>query len=429
MDLSCRALKETKKLMACGNPCLFNYYAEIMTLSSSIALNGTALPRMTFNGDTMVYKGREIELAMIGDCIRRLLEEAEMLIKDKIFMGADPTDVLPDFSKLFDDVSNCQAKYSIFMEDSNPFLAHRDALIEHLFLDPACSRRFVSIVEGKPVFNLVAVKKLFANTKRLQDCLLPAKHLSGGMPPRGQEEASEKQSNTLVRTRNLHMLFDFICMVGKYNKTTNNTTKDKIILRTFPQALSKLIVLYIGFIRPLELFLLHLMVPLESYSAIHDLYSTHMWVTPKGLYNTDQLSHLLKIELSKELGHGYGIADTRHILIGFYRQRINSEAERTNLEFAHILEMIGDQQAGHTPEVAQAHYAVNSDFISEVPESVLKQQLVVSQFSRSINNPQPEALSIIRAASYGTTHLDSPKNQFLSGWWKLGNETSRRHCH
>jgi hypothetical protein len=153
-------------------------------------------------------------------------------------------------------------------------------------------------------------------------------------------------------------------------------------------------------VRPLEQLLLHVVAPVQKYDDLRELYSTHMWVSPKGSYTSEQLSGWLKTELSNELGIGFGIADVRHIMIGFFRKEINTEVAESNLEYAHILETIADHQAGHTPEISQAHYAGNMESMSDVPESVLKEHIVVSEMDE-VAKEEGLTTTPVRQASYG----------------------------
>ena len=65
-------------------------------------------------------------------------------------------------------------------------------------------------------------------------------------------------------------------------------------------------------------------------------------------------------------------------MIGFFKKAISNNVVHSSVAYDKLLEIIGNIQAGHSSEVAIAHYARDANAATEVPEPVLKQQLMVS---------------------------------------------------
>lgn len=398
------ALLAYKHFFTTGQPYFFNYVQEMMSLSSSIALNGNTMPKLMFQGETMIFRSHEITLGMISSAVHQALSEMDKILHQHVFLDLEPTVLCPDWTNLSDDISNGQWGYSVLEDASNPFSDKRDNLAKALLTHPNLSKTFGYVDErGQVHWNPTGVRQWFKNVEDFKKKLYFACHLVGGMPARGGEETYQQFANTLTRSRNLHVLLGFVCQVGKYNKTSNNMVRDKYIARALPSPVAKLLITYLAVVRPMERMLLHVVTDGDNYDSLYDKYGTHLWISPTGLYDSRAFSAILRDGLQPFLRFQVGLADMRHILIGFWRRVIDSRAMKT-VGFDQVLEAIGDLQAGHSSDVALAHYARDSGGLDEIPEKVLKQFVLVRLLLLGIVATHLSHMPLFREVFSGTRH-------------------------
>ena len=204
----------------------------MLALSSSFSFSHTALPRLTFtNATTMIYKGKKITMEAIGTCMQRLVKEMEEILTKDIFLGIKLSDVVPEWEELEDDPTNSQVGASIFNHPSNPFVDDEHALSRAILDKTPLGGHLIQKGEGGTLtYSVGDISRYFDAIERFKQKLYVSMHLGSGMPARGGEEVYHQYANSTTRLRNLTVFWGEECIVGQYNKTTNNTKKDKIIL-------------------------------------------------------------------------------------------------------------------------------------------------------------------------------------------------------
>ena len=184
----------------------------------------------------MIYKGRKITMDAIGLCVQRLVKEMEDILRKDIFCGIEFSDVVPEWEELADDPTNSQVGASIFNHPSNPFAADEHALSRAILDQTALGGLLVRKEEGGTlVYSTEEISRYFGIIEKFKQKLYVSTHLGSGMPARGGEEVYHQYANSTTRLRNMTVFWGQECIVGQYNKTTNNTRRDKIILRAAPK--------------------------------------------------------------------------------------------------------------------------------------------------------------------------------------------------
>ena len=175
------------------------------------------------------------------------------------------------------------------------------------------------------------------------------------------EQALQTPINTLNGPRNV--IFDNGERTGGfrsgYHKGSFTTGQHKEILRLLPYRVFRLLYVLNRIIRPIELAaLFDLLIPPDNRQATVDAYRERIWASYGRPWTPHRLSENLQRFMQRGMGVKMSARPYRHFAIAVQRHypATNYGRYETNSE-AQIYAKAADMMAGHTPEVAEMHYA------------------------------------------------------------------------
>lgn len=153
-------------------------------------------------------------------------------------------------SGLYDSPSDKSLGYSFLSDPRNQLDANQSELASLII-----SRQDLSFFFTKQKdWNCAALFQWLSNSEDLLALLTSAIQLTSGMPARSTELVTALVTNTLVESRHLYILHHSIAMILNYNKSRNMTGKEKVIPRFLSTEVSTLLLQYLVYIRPFEMY-------------------------------------------------------------------------------------------------------------------------------------------------------------------------------
>jgi hypothetical protein len=104
-------------------------------------------------------------------------------------------------------------------------------------------------------WRLQEVRQHLRHTERFLELLCLAVHIAGGQPARGPELLSIRWRDGVLQDRNLYVIVGQVALVTRYHKTQSQWDKPKVIVRFLPEAIGKLAIAYLLYVRPLRALL------------------------------------------------------------------------------------------------------------------------------------------------------------------------------
>lgn len=191
------------------------------------------------------------------------------------------------------------------------------------------------------------------------------------------EQALQAPINTLTSSRNV--VFENGQQTGAfrsgYHKGAFTTGQHKEILRLLPYRVFRLLYILTRIIRPIELAaLLNLLIAPENRQSAVDAYRERIWAS----YGRAWTSHRLSADLQRFMQRGMGVKMSaqpyRHFVIAVQRHYPATNYGRYEEDCkARLYADAADLMAGHTPKVAEMHYAVTGGVLTS---SVLRNAFI-----------------------------------------------------
>lgn len=152
-------------------------------------------------------------------------------------------------------------------------------------------------------------------------------HTTAGLPGRGTEEWGLRWSNATGQPRHLFIFLRTIALISDYHKGSSSSGEHKNILRLLPHRLSRILIILLRVVRPVEFYALvqSKIILHEETAAATKLYGTQIFVSAGRLWD----SRLESITLSKWLGQGLGfpmgLRNYRHFATALQRKFLRSD--------------------------------------------------------------------------------------------------------
>jgi hypothetical protein len=144
-----------------------------------------------------------------------------------------------------------------------------------------------------------------------------------------------------------------------YHKGSFSTGKHKEILRLLPYRVFRLLYILNRIVRPIELAaLFDLLIQPENRQATVDTYRERIWASYGRAWTPHRLSENLQRFMQRGMGVKMGARPYRHFAIAVQRHYPATNYGRYETDSkAQLYAIAADLMAGHTPEVAEMHYA------------------------------------------------------------------------
>lgn len=360
----------------------FEEITQIRAYTRAIASNNLTRPRIRDISSNIIIVDNTIEVNISN--LKKLFSSIEDSLEEFLFskiLFLNPSDLVLDFNKLEDNISNLSSNYSFLVdknnikkyniEDYSYFLIRRLEDTTSIF-----SKYFINSIEDNNTidFNISNIKKFFANRKEFIKLLGLAFYLLGACPIRGTEVEILKYSNSIeLGPRNLYIdnITKLIKVETSYSKSNSITNKDNNIVRFLSSKFSYLLKVYIILGIPFYNYLNYKVFNIRKPSP-YILESNNRLLTSK------EISNLLSIKSLEVLGIKLTIAS--------YRQAIKYIIiNRLNIDLDNILEEekednnIEDVLFNHSTKVALSNYARSTNILANKTASLEQKSIDITR--------------------------------------------------
>lgn len=354
----------------------FNSLQEVMHIASAVVESSTAMPKITWKDDnkTCVFNGHRFTVSDMQRLVEAELSSVEQVFRDEVLLGFPLDQLMPECEHIVDNLQMGAEGYSFLNDEANPFHGAKDNLAKAILNHPTLSAEFAHEgPDGQLVWHEDKVAHWRLAVHRVKVGLFLVLHITDGAPARGTEIVDTLHTNTWTRLRNLFAMFDRVCVVGQYNKTTHNSG-DKIIPRAVHHRPLHVLLPLLVFVNPLE----QTMVAAIEGEEAASLYKYYVFVSCKGKWSSPMVSDYLRTSTSRIFDVGIGLAEWRHVAISTMRHHLHEGMKLNPTTRALVMRSIFDLQTGHTPDTASRVYALEFEGMREMDPQVLKQYIAVS---------------------------------------------------
>jgi superfamily II DNA helicase RecQ len=377
-----RKMMDGFMVRGCGSP--MQWMLDLRGYGMKIDFNTTSAGHVNWrDGDTLEYKAVKFNMAefrgMVGglhQATRRALLEDLMFTTDR---GGIP--VVP-WQHLYDDPSNDEAGWS-FIRDQRSRLPvdGQSWLHERIGSRPDLRQRFIRAGTASGI-DRERMRDWLRQVAAFRGKLLVLMHMTGGQPARGPEILSVRHRNTVQGGhRNLFIEDGMVVFVTRYHKGYEVKGDVKIIHRYLPREVGELVVWYLWLVLP---FVQRMQALVWQQETISD----HLWPADADgrKWTTERMKHELQRVSEAGLGQSINVAGYRQIAIAISRRWIRKGVESATDEHHDDGDWlqddpsgeIADEQATHSPHVAGAVYARDTQELAGATASRRQQFRAIS---------------------------------------------------
>jgi len=291
--------------------------------------------------------GHILYLHDLGAMYRKALLTAKALFRD-ITHGMPVLGV-----KLGDFVENYASTaigYNFLANEANGLIGQRQSLVHWFTEGPAERKLLLFHQNGSWDPELVHAWNL--KIDKLMHILFFLTQLSSGMPARMPEIETHTLVNTSSGRRSFYFTSGTICLITWYWKGRNCTTNDKPVARFLPRDLALLLLRYIVWVRPMQVFLARKL----SFANLESDLKSFLWVGINGRLQADTLGNLwprLFAEFHQDRFQ-INVSKYRHVTEAFVQKNVDVANAKPPVNL-HI-----SLQAGHSQGTANARYGQSS---------------------------------------------------------------------
>lgn len=268
-------------------------------------------------------------------------------------------------------MGNSAVGYSLFSDCRNKcFFKDKEILVKAILADPAlCKRSLTGNIDsqGQPIWNVIELHKWLFSYSQFHGAQITSADIKGGTPSRGTEMECIQYMNTRTRLRGLYMMGNHLAILFQYHKSAAITGKDKIIPHSLDAVTSDLVIQDLAISRPFAELAAYICYP-HDFDVQH-WYHSYLFINNKELFDTPQLTKLLKSYTKPIFKVGFGVADWHHISAAF-RQKI-CPAMEVVVEDDDSQESILALQSGHSCHTENLLYGISPEALAGASEDVL----------------------------------------------------------
>lgn len=379
----------------CGSP--MQWILDLRSYGMKIAFNTTSAGHVNWrDGDTLEYRAVKFNMAEFRGMVSKLCQDTRRALLEDLMFAANANDVpAVPWMELYDDPSNDEVGWS-FIRDQRSRLPVEGTnwLHERIGSREDLRGRFVRVQSTNGI-DRERVRDWLRQVAAFRGKLLVLMHMTGGQPARGPEILSVRHRNTVQGGhRNLFIEDGMVVFVTRYHKGFEVKGDVKIIHRYLPREVGELVVWYLWLVLP---FVQRMQAMLWEQSTASD----HLWPADADgrKWTTERMKHELQRVSEAGLGQTINVAAYRQIAIAISRRWIRkgmSEATEEEGDDGEWLQDdpagdIADEQATHSPHVAGAVYARETQELAGATASRRQQFRAISiDWHRFLGFPSTE---------------------------------------
>jgi hypothetical protein len=345
---SCDLARQFSRWFTEGEPSTFNTIRTLQHLGSSLAYSTMALPKVWWpepgNFRTMLYLGHIVKMDDFGQAFSQMEQDMVKTWEQDVLLGFK---LSIQYDNLVDNISNTEVGYSLFSDPRNTCFQDASTLLHSAIInDPIQYSNFIRgyTYDGRPIWNNMALRKWLMNYAKFEELLLTKAELTAGSSSRGTEINCLVWKNTRVRpSRGLFMMGKYLAYLCQYHKGSSTTLRDKTIPHAFDAHTSDMIIQHLAIARPFAQFAAYICFPEDP--AIHQLYDSQLFANFTKAFTTTNITTCLQNYTMEFIGKEFGVADWRHISIGFRRK------------LSTAIEDLIEQDGKETIAASQAHHS------------------------------------------------------------------------
>lgn len=336
--------------------CLSPFSSTSVAVSHATLYAGTSthVPNVLWTTPTrVVVEGQDIEFKEFQGAYLDLLERVERVLHNAVLLGVPLKKFGFEIDRntpLIDEHARTDPGYSMFSDPRNPFVKLRFAMAKRFFKTSAASFLHKGLAGGKVSWDDLGVERWLEDHAECTRLLSLLMQLSGGQPCRGVEFCLMKVANMAHRMRNFHWVNPgMLVYVMYYNKTTSNTSMDRVVAHAVPWRVARIFLVLHGLVNPFASMLVkHLYGKPARFVQETSAFA---------LFGKEMVSEQLSAECANFFKNSLGV-DVR---LRIFRQfMIACQRQLMPDAFApiHLASNVVDAQAGHSTETALQHYAI-----------------------------------------------------------------------
>lgn len=392
-----RKMMDGFMVRGCGSP--MQWMLDLRSYGMKIAFNTTSAGHVNWrDGDTLEYKATKFNMAEFRGMVGKLCQDTRRALFEDLMFAPNGQDVpAVPWTQLYDDPSNDGIGWSFIRDQRSQFPTKgTDWLFERIGSRSDLRRRFVRPGSTSGI-DRGRVGDWMRQVAAFRGKLLVLMHMTGGQPARGPEILSVRHRNTAQGGhRNLFIEDGMVVFVTRYHKGFEVKGDVKIIHRYLPREVGEVVVWYLWLVLP---FVQRMQAMLWEQGTVSD----HLWSADADgrKWTTERMKHELQRVSEAGLGQSINIAAYRQIAIAIGRRWIRrgmSEATDERGDDGEWLQDdpsgdIADEQATHSPHVAGAVYARETQELAGATASRRQQFRAISiDWHRFLGFPSTESV-------------------------------------
>jgi hypothetical protein len=349
----------------------FNQLRENQHLASSHVLSQGSVPRILWlddKGESLMIDGMKFELGDIRMIAKNGLQAARAHLDSVLLLnsGLASTDLLERFH-IIDHPRTEAVGHHFLLDPNNRELKKLQFSLLNFINSSTTARHDFVITETDTSINFDdrAIRKWMRDCNIFLSILFTLIHITSGQPSRDSELGGLRFANGNGLLRNLFVQGNRVMTLIPNSKAKSVILREKGIPRVLPHPVSRLLVEYLVFVRPIQqIFAKQLQISSPSLSIF--LFTD---MEKGGYWNGDRICLEFKRCASSWFPSGriFGIRQYRHVAIAlFMRWHLREE-----LFTLHEKDNILDLQAGHSTSIANKIYAIDSLSHPHIPPNLL----------------------------------------------------------
>jgi hypothetical protein len=349
----------------------FNTLCTLQKYASALARAEPGLPNVVWldrvHYRKMRYKGHSIDFDDFTTLFSNVESHAITLWERDVLMGLK---LRVNYNQITDDMSNTAVGYSLFSDPRNTCFKNRDILVKAILETPTLRNRFLTTNldnRGQPMWNIIELQKWLFSYSQFHGAQITSADIKGGSPSRGTEIECIQYINTRTRLRGLYMMGHHLAIVCQYHKSASITGKDKLIPHSLDAVTADLALQDLALARPFAELAAYICYPHDF--DVQRRYHSYLFINNKELFDTPQLTRLLKIYTTPVLKFGFGVADWRHISATFRRKIC--PAMEIIVDEDDSQESIPALQSAHSRHTENRLYGISAEALTAASEDVL----------------------------------------------------------
>ena len=260
--------------------------------------------------------------------------------------------------------------YSFISDLRNECFQKRDMLANAIVSNSVLSKRFLTgqlDIFGHPLWKTTELQTWLSNYSKFHAVQITSANLKGGAPSQGTELNCIQYINSTTRQRGLYMIGNHLAVMCQYHKSASSTGKDKLIPHSLDAVTSDLLIQDLAIARPFAELAAYICYPKDF--EIQHLYHSYLFINNKKMFETPELTNLIKSYTLSVYNVSFGVADWRHISAGF-RRKICPAMELT-VEDDETEDSIQALQSGHSRHTENRLYGITAEALAGAAEDVL----------------------------------------------------------